>query len=172
VASVIGIDQAARNTGICVMSSTGRIVGLHSIRPPKGLDGAKRLLYIRESLATICKDSAPIDFGVLEDYSYGSVNKKFTLGEVGGVIKITLLDAGISFLAAPPKLLKKFVTGRGNANKEDMLKAINQKYSLDLTDDNLADACGLADLAWTLFYKVKSPLRYKREVIKTISKST
>ena len=43
--------------------------------------------------------------------------------------------------------LKKFATGRGNANKEEMLRAARAKWGHMVIDDNEADALFLMDYA-------------------------
>lgn len=55
---------------------------------------------------------------VLEGYSYGSMNAHQPIYEFGAVLRLGLLDIGCPIVEVPPKVLKKFVTGKGNAGKE------------------------------------------------------
>ena len=41
-------------------------------------------------------------------------------------------------------VVKKQMTGKGNAKKPQMIAAVNKMFGLDLTDDNLADAVAIA----------------------------
>ena len=41
------------------------------------------------------------------------------------------------------KTLKKWATGNGNANKQEMIKACIDRYRFTPLDDNVADACHL-----------------------------
>lgn len=42
-----------------------------------------------------------------------------------------------------PSTLKKFATGDGRANKEQMIRSCSEKYRYEAVDDNAADACHL-----------------------------
>lgn len=42
-----------------------------------------------------------------------------------------------------PSTLKKFATGDGRANKEQMIRSCREKYRYEAEDDNAADACHL-----------------------------
>jgi len=86
----------------------------------------------------------PPSLAVMEGYSINSTNRKFLLGEIGSVVKITLLDAGARRYEAAPTQLKKFVTGKGSASKDDVIRSVNALWGVGVTDDNLADAYGLA----------------------------
>ena len=50
------------------------------------------------------------------------------------------------------KTIKKFITGNGNANKQDVINAV-QTRSYRPIDDNEADAIALLLLAWNIFVK-------------------
>ena len=44
----------------------------------------------------------------------------------------------------PVGTIKKHITGKGNASKDDVLKAVNKKYNINVVDDNESDAIALA----------------------------
>jgi len=78
------------------------------------------------------------------------------LGELAGVVKLTLFTVfGPTHpnqllrtpLQVPPMTLKKFVSGKGTATKDVMLLNVYKKYGVELTDNNAADAYGLARIA-------------------------
>jgi len=147
----VGIDPSVANTGLCILGEpplrdryieVGQVMKLscskdkpHSIL--RYTDIAQTVaLEIFESMFTINAvweeanpDSEalgkPVDIIIgYEDYSYGSVNKPYTLGELGGVLKTKLLLTfqSVNMVMVPPTKLKLFATGNGGATKGMMGK--------------------------------------------------
>ena len=168
---VIGIDQSARHTGVCVLSETGRVIALDLIEPSMQDVGA-RLAYIRDGIKVYFGGSAvsgtDVRAVVMEGYSYNSVSKKFVLGEVGGQIKLADFDAKVPLYEAAPKQLKKFVTGSGTATKDQVMVAIKERWKIDIINDNLADAYGLAQIAHEITWP-KSTTRSQIEVVRVMA---
>jgi Holliday junction resolvasome RuvABC endonuclease subunit len=71
----------------------------------------------------------------------------FASFEMIGVLKLICLQRKILLFEYQLSHIKKFATGAGNANKEDMMKAFKAKYGRDPIDDNEADAVHLYHLA-------------------------
>lgn len=77
------------------------------------------------------------------------------LGELAGIVKLSLYDYFGTLadtilrtpLQVPPMTLKKFVAGKGNAKKQEMLMQIYKRWGVEFNDDNAADAYGLARIA-------------------------
>jgi len=75
------------------------------------------------------------------------------LGELGGLVKLTLWDhlpegsTSRTPLKIAPMTLKKFAAGKGNAKKQEMLLQIYKRWGAEFNDDNAADAYALARLA-------------------------
>ena len=88
---------------------------------------------------------------MIEDYSFGSKGRVFNLAENCGLLKYMLFKKGYRFFTVPPTVVKKFATGKGNANKEAMVKAAQEKYGYPGTDDNVADALHIWHLAEKTF---------------------
>lgn len=68
----------------------------------------------------------------LEGYSMGSKGKIFEIGENTGLLKHRLYESGIQFITPAPTTIKKHFQGKGNAKKEQMLDAFNERFDLDL----------------------------------------
>ena len=95
----------------------------------------------------------------MEGYAFGSQMANM-LGELGGMVKLTLLDFGIYPLIVPPTNLKKYVTGKGNGiSKSQMLLYVYKKWGAEFTDDNAADSYSLARLV-----SGSHDLAYEKEV--------
>lgn len=159
----LGIDQSVLHTGICILNEDAGVMHLGLIEP-KNIVNYERLVYIRDELKQILHGRR-FDVGVMEGYSYGSINKKFLLGEVGAVIKMTLFDHCDSCFDAAPKQLKKFVCSRGSASKEDVIFSVEKQWGVVVDNDNLADAYVLARIG----YEIARPSTKKRHQLDIIN---
>jgi len=56
------------------------------------------------------------------------------------------LQNAIEYRGIPVGTIKKHITGKGNAGKEDVIMAVKQKLNIFPKDDNEADAIALCDL--------------------------
>jgi crossover junction endodeoxyribonuclease RuvC len=112
---------------------------------PAGLRGMPRLRWIRDKVAQ-CVTLA--DLVVIEGYSYGSKGRAVVnIGELGGVVRLALSDAGVPYVEIPPPCLKKLATGKGNTPKEAVLAAAIQRLGYGGYDHNEADALWLLEAA-------------------------
>lgn len=87
----------------------------------------KRLSEIRNEVRVIIYQEQP-SLAVIEGYSYGSHQGMAGLAELGGVVRLLLLDMGVPFIVVQPTTNKKFATGKGNAEKDLMLKRVFQHW--------------------------------------------
>lgn len=147
---IAGIDQSLNSTGICIFDSLtkevlfSKAIVLNGKKGTPKLFGIDRLAYIRDQVMEILLEYK-VEFISLEGYSYGSVGRSlFELGEVGGAVRILSYDLGIRFEVVPPKTLKKYITGNGNADKEIMKNSVESKYKKTFETSDETDAYGLA----------------------------
>jgi hypothetical protein len=61
-----------------------------------------------------------IDLLVLEGYAMGAKGLVFNIAENTGALKRVFWEEGIKFITPAPTVVKKFATGKGNANKDSM----------------------------------------------------
>jgi len=135
---LLAIDQSLTNSGVCIFDK--ELVFSCSIKS-KYKDG-ERLVDIGEQLINLLR-GYNITQLVLEDYAYNARGKVFNLGELGGVIKYICIKNSIPYTIVPPTVIKKYVTGKGNAKKELMLLQVYKKFNVEFDDNNLADAYAL-----------------------------
>lgn len=137
----IAFDLSLTCTGWCSGLETGTLV------PPKGADrGVPRLQWIRtQVLELVEKEEAQLV--VLEGYSFASRGRAIiSLGELGGVIRCALADAGISFVDVAPSCRALFAAGKGNASKEQVLAQAIRRLGYAGHSHDEADALWL----WTM----------------------
>ena len=136
---VIGLDLSLTATGIATDTAT------YTLSSRKlGLTGTARLAWYRDQI-TIHATHA--DLAIIEGYAYGAIHKREALGELGGTIRLALWDHQIPYIDIPPKLLKKYATGNGNATKPEMVLAAQRHLGYTGTDHNCADAMWLRAIA-------------------------
>ncbi|MBI4962464.1 MAG: hypothetical protein HY913_04245 [Desulfomonile tiedjei] len=145
---VIALDLSLTCTGMAVYNSGNR--DWTSIKTsPKML----RHERYQQIAVTVVNAASKGSLAFLEDYAYGvgpAASQLSTLSELGGVVKYRLWQAtGIYPIAIAPATIKKFVTGKGNSKKEQMLLHVYKKYGLEFATNDECDAYCLLDLALT-----------------------
>lgn len=169
-----GLDPSLANTAFVVLSPKGEIrllLNSHDEVPPRAKrqktprehDALQRMLCIQAYLdRTVALAGPGVSWDQLqvayEDYSFNSVHRAFTLGELGGILKSNFLLKGVPLHLVEPKVLKKFALGTGAASKQAVLEQAKAEMRFEdpsllsaalatLTDD-AADAYFLAKYLW------------------------
>lgn len=84
---------------------------------------------------------------LIEGYSYGSfLANSRAIAEIGGLVRYNILDVGKTYTEIPPKTLKRFITSKGNAEKNVVLKEVYKRWGIDVDSDDVADAVGLCKM--------------------------
>ena len=68
----------------------------------------------------------------IEDYAFAATGRVFHIAENTAILKDTPSKWGIKYELIPPTVIKKYATGKGNANKEKMYDAFTQETHRDL----------------------------------------
>ena len=68
----------------------------------------------------------------LEGYAYSATGKVFHIAENTGVLKYKLFQEGIPVTIIPPTEVKKYGSGKGNADKQTMHDAFLKETGIDL----------------------------------------
>lgn len=126
---IIGLDLSLTRTGVATQEGTSVLA-----TPKKGYD---RLRWIREQVLEAC-DGA--DLVVVEGPSYGSQGR--AIHQIAGMwwLVTMAVDEKYPLAVAPPSTIKRYATGRGNANKDAMMLATARKFDWFGGDNNEADA--------------------------------
>lgn len=175
---VIGLDGSLTNYGVAVYGvESGRYVAM-LFRPEH--KGARRLFEIWEMVSLVVNTfeaNFEVCEYVMEGYSMASKSRQHTIGEGGAATKLALVMryGGDDIIAFPtlvsPQSMKKFCTGKGNADKNVIIKRVWQKWGVDFDDDNLADAYVLARIGAALTSGVTEHA-YEAEVVASLERNT
>lgn len=174
---LIGIDQSARGTAAVILLK-GEMKDLmfytDTKRDAKKLSKRGALMPVAvtagDELSRIIRlNDLKVHFRIflekwkpthaaLEDYALARLAYSHTLGEVGAIIKLELFRLSIPFRVYDVHSVKMFATGRGDAEKADMIIACRNQWEkfnfLEYGKDkgaggNVADAYSIAQLLRT-----------------------
>jgi len=123
MASILGLDLSLTSTGYSGCGNSGAITSKFR--------GVERLDDIAQQIQNLVI-TAPADIAVIiEGYSFASRHSQaHAIGELGGVVRLTLFRLGIPFVEVPPTCRAKFATGRGNASKNEVISAISARTGI------------------------------------------
>jgi Holliday junction resolvasome RuvABC endonuclease subunit len=134
---VIGIDPSLSATGFAHADGE-----LGTIKTTAKMGDGERLLFMYRMLANA---TVGAEFAVIEDLPTHAMSAGLT-GRAQGIVRMTLAQRGIPYVAIPPASLKKFATGKGNAKKDAMRAAWLEFSGEDNSDDNQVDAAWLRQI--------------------------
>lgn len=177
----MGIDYSMTSPAVCVWDGFSEFsfgnCRLYALTPSRKFTG-KFLHNINITLNDYNKDDNNLRFDLisnwvdeirikykvsevfLEGYAMGASGRVFHIGENTGILKHKLFNAGVKISVIPPTVVKKFATGKGNANKEKMNEVFSVENSLNLkkilnqTDKQWNPSCDIIDA----FYILKTGL--------------
>lgn len=111
----------------------------------------------------------PADFVVMEGLAFGA-NDPGAQERAGlaYIVRLLLWEANIPVLLVAPATLKKYTCGSGNAKKELMLKEVFRRYSVDVNDNNIADAVALIKVGTAIIEIEPASTNEQREVLKKL----
>lgn len=138
---VMGIDISTF-TGVAVVDSGKKIVHTEEVNFKKS-SGLDRCGLIAGRVMELKEEYNP-DFAVIENYGFANANSLVTLVEIGTVVRYFLHQEEFPYLDVPPTSLKKFVTGKGNSKKEEIMMFVLKNWGHESKTNNIADAIGLA----------------------------
>lgn len=174
--SFVGIDYSMTSPAICVMSdkqlnfyywTTKRkyeckveldncsLEGI--LFNSSNMEDEERFNYLSEEIVTKSLWHWPKKI-TLEDYSYASTGRAFHIGENVGVLKHKFFTKGVKLQTIPPTVIKKFATGKGNADKQMMQDAFIERTGLDIksllqqNENHWNPSSDIIDAYWIALY--------------------
>lgn len=137
----VGVDQAQRVTGLCVLRP-GSVELSELVIKSRGPD---RIVEYRDRLMEFLEGVGPVRMAALEAGAYSGSGRVFQLGGVNALTQLCFCDAGISFIEPTAQQVKGFLTGIYDASKERMQDAAEAELGWRPSEDE-ADAYALARL--------------------------
>lgn len=165
--AIAGVDGATRNLGLA--RTDGTLITLNARAGAK--DPVRRLAELERALwrALELHPPRPV-LVVVEGYGLGTPGRLalVRLGEVGGMVRTTAFRLGAHVVEVPPSSLKRFATGRGNADKDAMVDAA-RAHSAHPRNHDEADAYHLRRLGRMAYGQTVAGADHEREVLASIT---
>lgn len=160
---VMGLDLSTCS-GVAFVDENKKVVHAQEVqfKKAKGLD---RCSQIAGAILGLKEEYEP-SLTVIENYGFANAHSLVTLVEIGTIVRYFLYQLGAPFKVVPPNSLKKFVTGKGNAQKDQIMLSVYKQWGYEAATNNIADAVGLAMMGQA-FNGVKFPA-YAMEACKAI----
>lgn len=134
----LGLDLSLTSTGYAFGDESGVISFNKS--------GPERLWLVKREIESLI-NRYEVKAVMLEGYSFASRSgQAFSIGELGGVIRLLLWQIGIPYVTIPPTCRAKFATGKGNASKNEVISSISARTGIVWQNPGADDRCD----AWVL----------------------
>lgn len=147
---ILGIDPGLQRVGIALAEIRGgqyTLLQCGVITTETGLPLPERLMQIRTDLEDFIAQHTGIEaVGVEELFFAKNITTAASVFQARGVILETLQRSGIPIIIdVKPQQLKQYVTGHGNATKQEVQVMVKQTFGLDAVPqpDDAADAAAL-----------------------------
>lgn len=166
--SVLGLDQSLTSFGAACVSSTGA-VELHRWRPA-GRRGHERLQWLLDNVEQV---SGRCDFAVIEGLAFGA--KGSSLLELAGLfhmVRHRLWQLGVPYAVVAPSSRMKYLTGKGQADKDTCLLAVVRRFpGIEVDGNDMADALTMAAMGadWAGYPLAPMPVAH-RSVLTALNK--
>jgi|TARA_B100002019_G_scaffold290641_1_gene308782 Holliday junction resolvasome RuvABC endonuclease subunit len=167
--NIVGIDYSTTSPSICVKVGDNWDIHFLTLKKtladeywhqpflffgqalPKIPVTISRYKYISSWAMDVIK-SYDVSAVILEDYAYAATGRVFNIGENTGILKYRLLQNDIPFYEVPPTVIKKYATGKGNANKEMMISNFITTTGVNIHDVmNYAGDYPISDIVDSFF---------------------
>ncbi len=146
---VLGIDPGSRVTGYGVVEVLGpgryRYVECGVIQAERRAPIHERLVEIAAGLREVIEEFSPAVAAIEDVFAKKNARSALMLGQARGVALLVVAEAAVELVSYAPAFVKKTVTGRGAATKEQVQRMVTALCQLDLPPaPDASDALALA----------------------------
>lgn len=129
---ILGIDPGTIVMGFGLIEVKGgklTLLELGVLKPGKIKDNHKRLQLIFNTVSGLITQYKPTDFAIEAPFFGKNVQSMLKLGRAQGVAIAAAMRHGLEVTEYSPKKVKQSVTGNGNADKQQVMKMLQQLLS-------------------------------------------
>ena len=147
--SVLGLDPGSRVTGYGVIRVTAQFkpeyVECGVLKSKAGDSMETRILEIATGVREVVEEFRPESVSMEGVFVQRNVQSALKLGQIRGALLLVVAEAGLQVYSYPPATVKKTVTGRGRASKEQLGRMIQTLLGLARTPaQDASDALAIA----------------------------
>lgn len=131
---ILGVDPGLEDTGWAVIEDNGSSFILKDfglIKTPNSDKLSRRLKHIYEELFRIINNYKIKEAAIEEIFFINKIKTQTLMTQARGVILLAFENAGIKYYEYNPRIVKKTVTGNGNASKKQIENMIKLMFSMD-----------------------------------------
>lgn len=148
--NLVGLDISLTSTGISTWAGESNVF----TQPSEFSHPIDRYRFIRSSIAEVLSQDilheGEVPVVAIEGYAFSKRSSHaHAQGELGGIVRLWLRENSFPYVEVPPMNLKKFVTGKGNATKSDMVSSVTLRTGVEWAgkgSEDRVDAWGLRQM--------------------------
>ncbi len=154
---IIGLDISLNSPGWCRIDTDNGARTFDTLDFSK-LKDMERISTGAKTIVELCRHA---DLVIMEGLSMAMPSRggmtfvpqgRYDLVGLVYIVRLWLFNTRRKTLVVPPSTLKKFVTGKGNGQKNLMLREVSHRWGVEAADDNQADAVALAEFGRAYLY--------------------
>ena len=140
---IIGIDPGTVEMGFGVIERVGselRLIDLGSVKFAASKESVERLGDILASIEELLDRFQPTSLAVEAPFFGKNVQSMLKLGRAQGVVLSAGLRRGLTVAEYPPAVVKRRISGRGAASKEQLAGFLEAMYTIPIDPKRALDA--------------------------------
>ena len=141
---ILGLDLSLTSTGYVLLE--GDLVVWHGVVGSSTLRDPERLQMFNTWIRRTIIENR-LEQVAIEGYSYGSSQahtRAFSIGELGGVIKLAIHQARLPLHVIAPGTWKKVLCGNGSLSKKNAAVELYKRYGIEYSSQDTLDAWAVA----------------------------
>lgn len=153
----VGIDPGSNVTGLAVLEASSvhekpKLLALDYYESSKSKSFDEKLLQISDQVLESLSEFSPNSLALEEAFTGKNIQSALRLAELRGAITYLALKKAITVEHFPTRIVKKSITGNGNASKEQVASYLLNEFGITSSDVPL-DATDALALAYHHFLK-------------------
>lgn len=167
-----GLDLSFTSSGMSVKNGKNITVETIKTKPESFQNDLARMVHIRDIIMNKMPEN--VSMVCVEDFFSGvHPGSGARLAMLAAVVRTAMYEKGIRFFTVAPTSLKKYIMGKGVSQKDLIVREVYKAYSVDVKNDDEADAVVLCHMAEHIHQALGGELdagipKYQAEVVKNL----